>query len=398
MQNVNALLVGAAAATLVVVALLGTSADGRQSLYTAPATAVRTTSAPASAVHSFTRPAQHSRHFSGAVQHSGEVGDVPVAQSSLTTVPVVARAQESVGSFAAAAALLAASLFAGLGFFKWAQSKSSSPLAPLSMQEVVSNQPEWSMAMSCGAHSLEGRVAVVTGATRGIGAAIAKKLGEAGATVIGTATSEGGASAISEALAAAGVTGEGMQLDVCDKDALKAAVKDITAKYGAPTIVVNNAGITRDKLMMQMKNDDWDSVIDTNLSAVFRVSQAFQRGMQKQKWGRIVNISSVVGSMGNMGQTNYAAAKAGLGGFTRSLAREMASRGVTVNCVAPGFIETDMTKDLPEEWADKLKSNIPAGRMGSVDEVASAVMFLASPDASYITGETIHVNGGMFMH
>jgi 3-oxoacyl-[acyl-carrier protein] reductase len=253
------------------------------------------------------------------------------------------------------------------------------------------------MASASGGKPLEGKVAVVTGATRGIGAAIAKALGGAGATVIGTATSDSGAEAISAALAAEGIAGEGMTLNVTDADAIAAAVKDIGAKFGVPTIVVNNAGITKDKLLMQMKEDDWDAVIDTNLTSIFRVSKAFQRGMQKARWGRIISISSVVGSMGNMGQTNYASAKAGLGGFTRSLAREMASRGVTVNAVAPGFIETDMTKDLPEEWADKLKAQIPCGRMGSAEEVAAAVLFLATPDAGYITGETIHVNGGMYM-
>eukprot|EP00667_Euglena_gracilis_P011533 EG_transcript_11779 len=270
------------------------------------------------------------------------------------------------------------------------------PLQPLAMQEVQPNA--WAMAAEAGAKPLAGKVALVTGATRGIGAAVAKALGEAGAVVVGTATSESGAQGITEALAGHGLTGEGLVLNVTDEEGIKAALKTIGDKYGAPSIVVNNAGITKDKLLLMMKDDDWDAVIATNLTSVFRVSRAAQRAMTKARWGRIISISSVVGTTGNPGQCNYAAAKAGIEGFTKSLARELASRNITVNSVAPGFIATDMTKDLPAEWADKLKAQIPLGRMGSAEEVADAVVFLASPSASYITGQTLHVNGGMYMN
>ena len=242
--------------------------------------------------------------------------------------------------------------------------------------------------------SLEGKIALVTGATRGIGKAIALALVEQGATVIGTATSESGAQSISEYL---GANGKGWVLDVSSSDSVELVVKEITAEFGAPTILVNNAGITRDNLMMRMKEDEWDQVINTNLTSVFRVTKACLRGMTKAKFGRVISISSVVGSMGNGGQTNYSAAKAGLEGFSRSLAAEIASRGITVNCVAPGFIETDMTKVLPEEHKAKLVEKVPSARLGQPEEIAAAVAFLASNGASYITGETLHVNGGMYM-
>ncbi|WP_111637012.1 3-oxoacyl-ACP reductase FabG [Marinomonas shanghaiensis] len=241
---------------------------------------------------------------------------------------------------------------------------------------------------------LEGKIALVTGATRGIGKAIAVALVEQGATVIGTATSESGAQSISEYL---GANGKGWVLDVSSSESVDAVVKEITAEFGAPTILVNNAGITRDNLMMRMKEDEWDQVVNTNLTSVFRVTKACLRGMTKAKFGRVISISSVVGSMGNGGQTNYSAAKAGLEGFSRSLAAEIASRGITVNCVAPGFIETDMTKVLPEEHKAKLVEKVPSSRLGQPEEIAAAVAFLASNGAAYITGETLHVNGGMYM-
>ena len=242
--------------------------------------------------------------------------------------------------------------------------------------------------------SLEGKIALVTGATRGIGKAIAIALVEQGATVIGTATSESGAQSISEYL---GSNGKGWVLDVSSSESVDAVIKEITAEVGAPTVLVNNAGITRDNLMMRMKEDEWDQVINTNLTSVFRVTKACLRGMTKAKFGRVISISSVVGSMGNGGQTNYSAAKAGLEGFSRSLAAEIASRGITVNCVAPGFIETDMTKVLPEEHKAKLVEKVPSSRLGQPEEIAAAVAFLASQGAAYITGETLHVNGGMYM-
>ncbi|MBJ7554140.1 3-oxoacyl-ACP reductase FabG [Marinomonas spartinae] len=242
--------------------------------------------------------------------------------------------------------------------------------------------------------SLEGKIALVTGATRGIGKAIAIALVQQGATVIGTATSESGAQSISEYL---GENGKGWVLDVASSESVDAVIKEINAEYGAPTILVNNAGITRDNLMMRMKEDEWDQVINTNLTSVFRVTKACLRGMTKAKFGRVISISSVVGSMGNGGQSNYSAAKAGLEGFSRSLAAEIGSRGITVNCVAPGFIETDMTKVLPEEHKANLVSKVPASRLGQPEEIAAAVAFLASNGAAYITGETLHVNGGMYM-
>jgi 3-oxoacyl-[acyl-carrier protein] reductase len=237
-------------------------------------------------------------------------------------------------------------------------------------------------------------VALVTGATRGIGAAIAEQLAKAGAVVVGTATSDSGAAAISERLASGG---EGMKLDVTNAEEIDKLMEAITEKYGAPDILVNNAGITKDTLMMRMKEDAWNAVIDTNLNSIYRMTKAASKGMMKKRWGRVISISSVVGSMGNVGQSNYAAAKAGLEGFTRALAIEVASRGITVNAVAPGFIATDMTDGLKQEWKDKLLERVPAGRLGTPDEVADAVLYLASTTSSYVTGHTIHVNGGMYM-
>ncbi len=244
---------------------------------------------------------------------------------------------------------------------------------------------------------LTGQIALVTGASRGIGAAIAQALGEQGAIVIGTATSENGATSISNTFASANIKGAGMALNVNDAAQVAATLKTISEKYGDVSILVNNAGITRDTLLMRMKDEDWDDVISTNLTSVFRMSQAVLRPMMKARTGRIISISSVVGHMGNAGQTNYAAAKAGMTGFTKSLAAEVGSRGITVNCVAPGFIDTDMTAELPEEVTTKMLARIPAGRLGHVKEIAATVAFLASPNAAYITGETIHVNGGMLM-
>lgn len=244
---------------------------------------------------------------------------------------------------------------------------------------------------------LTGQIALVTGASRGIGAAIAQALGEQGAIVIGTATSESGAASISSTFVNANIKGEGMALNVNDAVQVASTLKIISEKYGDVSILVNNAGITRDTLLMRMKDEDWDDVISTNLTSVFRMSQAVLRPMMKARTGRIISISSVVGHMGNAGQTNYAAAKAGMTGFTKSLAAEVGSRGITVNCVAPGFIDTDMTAELPEEVTTKMLARIPAGRLGNVKEIAATVAFLASPNAAYITGETIHVNGGMLM-
>jgi len=244
---------------------------------------------------------------------------------------------------------------------------------------------------------LSDQIALVTGASRGIGQAIANALGAAGATVIGTATSQAGADSISATLASNGVKGCGMVLDVADPQSIADCVQRVNADFGAVNILVNNAGITRDNLLMMMKDEQWDDIINTNLGSVFRMSKAVIRPMMKKRSGRIINISSVVGATGNPGQTNYAASKAGLVGFSKSLAREIGSRNITVNTVAPGFIDTDMTRELPAEQREALASQIPLGRLGSAEEVAAAVVFLASPAAAYITGETIHVNGGMFM-
>ncbi|MGB5472769.1 MAG: 3-oxoacyl-ACP reductase FabG [Gammaproteobacteria bacterium] len=246
--------------------------------------------------------------------------------------------------------------------------------------------------------SFEKQIALVTGASRGIGKAIAEVLGRRGATVIGTATSERGAQAISEALSSAGIKGEGKVLDVTDQDSIAALVKDVTEKYGSPGILVNNAGITRDNLLMRMKDEEWDDVIETNLTAAFRMCRACLKGMMKARFGRIIMISSVIGATGNPGQANYAATKAGVIGFAKSLAREIGSRGITVNAVAPGFIDTDMTRALPDEQRAALLDQIALGRLGDVSDIANTVAFLASSDAGYITGETIHVNGGMYMH
>ena len=244
---------------------------------------------------------------------------------------------------------------------------------------------------------LEGQTALVTGASRGIGRAIALALGKQGATVIGTATTPQGAEAISTALSEAECRGRGVVLNVTDMAGIDTAIADIEAHEGAATILVNNAGITRDGLLLRMKPDDWQAIMDTNLSSVFRLSKACLRGMMKQRRGRIISIASVVGLIGNAGQANYAAAKAGIIGFSKSLAREVGSRGITVNVVAPGFIDTDMTRRLSEEQRTALLAPIALGRLGSVDDVAAAVSFLASPAAGYITGETLHVNGGMYM-
>ena len=245
--------------------------------------------------------------------------------------------------------------------------------------------------------NLTGQIALVTGASRGIGAAIAQELGKQGATVIGTATSQSGAESISETLKIAGIKGLGLALDVNDASQIEAVLKRIATDFSDVSILVNNAGITKDTLLMRMSESDWDAVMSTNLKSVFRMSQAVLRPMMKARTGRIINISSVVGYMGNAGQTNYAAAKAGMSGFTKSLAAEVGSRNITVNCVAPGFIETDMTAELPDAIKTKMLGRVPLGRLGSVNEIAATVAFLASKNAAYITGETIHVNGGMYM-
>jgi len=243
---------------------------------------------------------------------------------------------------------------------------------------------------------LTGKIVLVTGASRGIGQAIALSLGGAGATVIGTATSDNGADAISATLKDHGVSGAGMALNVTDNDQISEVMKNITDIYGAVDILVNNAGITRDNLLVRMKEDEWDDIMNTNLASVYKMSKAVLRGMMKKKAGRIISIASVVGAMGNAGQTNYAAAKAGIMGFTKSLAREVGTRGITVNSVAPGFIKTDMTDALPEEQKEALFKQIPLNRLGTVDEIASAVLFLASDAGAYITAQTLHVNGGMY--
>lgn len=245
--------------------------------------------------------------------------------------------------------------------------------------------------------SLDGRVALVTGASRGIGRAIAERLAADGACVVGTATSDAGAQAISDYLAQAGAKGRGARLDVTDAAAIDATIATIEKEFGAIGILVNNAGITQDNLALRMKDAEWDAVIDTNLKSVFRLSRAVLRGMMKARAGRIINITSVVGASGNPGQVNYAAAKAGIGGLTRSLAQEIGSRGITVNCVAPGFIDTDMTRALSDDQRGAITARIALGRLGDPRDIAGAVAFLASADAAYITGATLHVNGGMYM-
>ena len=246
-------------------------------------------------------------------------------------------------------------------------------------------------------NELTNDVVLVTGASRGIGEAILHDLAARGAKVVGTATSDAGAAAIAAKLAEKGFQGTGMKLNVTDPASVNEVLQAVEAKYGAPSILVNNAGITRDTLLMRMKDEDWDAIMQTNLTSVYRLSKAVLRGMMKARRGRIISIASVVGVMGNAGQTNYAAAKAGIIGFSKSLAREVGSRGVTVNVVAPGFIDTDMTRELSEEHKQAMLSQIPCARLGQVSEIAHAVGFLASPQAGYITGETLHVNGGMYM-
>lgn len=245
--------------------------------------------------------------------------------------------------------------------------------------------------------SLKGEVALVTGASRGIGQAIALKLGKQGAKVVGTATTDKGAEAIQSVFDEHGIEGAGLNLNVTDQSSIDGLMAKIKETFGTPTILVNNAGITRDNLLMRMKPEEWDAVLDTNLGSVFRLSKACLRGMMKGRHGRIVNIASVVGSTGNPGQANYSAAKAGILGFTKSLAREIGSRGITVNAVAPGFIDTDMTRELPEAQRDALIQQVPLGSLGNVEDIANAVIFLVSSQADYITGETLHVNGGMYM-
>lgn len=245
--------------------------------------------------------------------------------------------------------------------------------------------------------SLENEIAIVTGASRGIGKAIALALGARGATVIATATSAGGADKISEYLAAAEIKGKGVLLNVTEQASIDTVLEAVQKEFGVPTILINNAGITRDNLLMRMKDDEWDAIMETNLKSIYRMSKACLRGMTKARKGRIISIASVVGAMGNAGQTNYAAAKAGIFGFTKALAREVGARGITVNAVAPGFIDTDMTRALADEHKEALLKQIPLNRLGQPEEIAAAVAFLASPEAAYITGETLHVNGGMYM-
>lgn len=245
--------------------------------------------------------------------------------------------------------------------------------------------------------SIANKIAVVSGASRGIGKAIALELGKRGVIVLGTATSEGGANQITAFLQEAQVQGRGLVLDAGSDASVEAFSQRVQDEFGTVEILVNNAGITRDNLMLRMKEEEWESVLNTNLSSVFRMTRAFLRGMTKARWGRIISISSVVGSSGNPGQANYAAAKAGMEGFSRALAAEIGTRNITVNCVAPGFIDTDMTRGLPEEQAAALKAKIPLGRYGQPEEIAAVVAFLASQEAGYITGETIHANGGMYM-
>jgi len=243
---------------------------------------------------------------------------------------------------------------------------------------------------------LDGKLVLVTGASRGIGKAIALTLGGAGATIIGTATSESGADNISKVFAEKNISGKGMKLNVTDNEQISDLVKNVNEDFESIDILVNNAGITRDNILLRMKEDEWEDIINTNLSSIYKMSKAVLRGMIKKRSGRIISITSVVGAMGNAGQSNYAAAKAGMIGFTKSLAREVGVRGITVNAVAPGFIETDMTSNLPDEQKEALASQIPMGRLGTPDEVANAVLFLAGDSGSYITGQTLHVNGGMY--
>jgi 3-oxoacyl-[acyl-carrier protein] reductase len=243
---------------------------------------------------------------------------------------------------------------------------------------------------------LNGKIVLVTGATRGIGKAIALTLGAAGATVIGTATTESGADNISKVFAENKISGKGMKLDVTDNEQVSNLVKDIGEDFGSVDILVNNAGITRDNILLRMKEDEWEDIINTNLSSIYKMSKSVLRGMIKNRSGRIISITSVVGAMGNAGQSNYAAAKEGMIGFTKSLAREVGLRGITVNAIAPGFIETDMTDSLPDDQKEALASQIPMGRLGTADEIAQAVLFIAGDGGSYITGQTIHVNGGMY--
>ncbi|MDP3483809.1 MAG: 3-oxoacyl-ACP reductase FabG [Sulfuricella sp.] len=244
---------------------------------------------------------------------------------------------------------------------------------------------------------LDGQIALVTGASRGIGQAVALELGKQGATVVGTATSQAGADNISGYLSQAGIKGAGLALNVKDPAQIEQVLQAIRTQFGEISILVNNAGITRDNLLMRMKEEEWDDIMDTNLKSVFRLSQAVLRAMMKARYGRIISIASVVGAMGNAGQTNYAAAKAAIIGFSKSLAREVGSRNITVNCVAPGFIDTDMTRALSEEQRNDLLGHIPLGRLGTVQDIAASVAFLASPQAGYVTGTTMHVNGGMYM-
>ncbi|EAW29922.1 3-ketoacyl-(acyl-carrier-protein) reductase [marine gamma proteobacterium HTCC2143] len=241
------------------------------------------------------------------------------------------------------------------------------------------------------------KIALVTGASRGIGQAIALQLGKDGFTVIGTSTTQSGAASITEYLGDAGIGGEGMVLNVTSSVSVTAVIKTISEKYAAPLVLVNNAGITKDNILMRMKEDEWNDVVNTNLSSIFRLSKSCVRGMTKAKWGRIISISSVVGAMGNAGQSNYAATKAGMEGFSRSLAKELGSRNITINCVAPGFIDTDMTKELSEDNKNMMLAKIPLSRLGEPEEVAAVVAFLAGDGGAYVTGETIHVNGGMYV-